>query len=206
MSELVKLESLSWAAAIGKLALGIPLCLLGPFLVAAVVKSIELRAGGGVLPSFPAMWAVATVVLVPLLMWLERRTRGEFYAESVRGETSPLEASSYGEYQLQSTKFLWTAYTEIALLGPRLLWAFIDWAMQRPVANPEVRVAAAQVVVELFNAGQGVPLRQLVQPGRPPEAVNGAIRYLLARDWVGTSKRGDRVWLLTPVRERLART
>src|SRR5688572_28002768 len=99
MSELIKLESLSWAAAIGKLALGIPLCLLGPFLIAAVVKSIQLRAGGGVLPSFPVMWALATIVLVPLLMWLERRTRGEFYSESIRGESSPLEASSYGEYQ-----------------------------------------------------------------------------------------------------------
>jgi hypothetical protein len=205
LNELIASESLGWAGAVGKVAVGVPLCLVGPFFVAAVLKSIEIRAGADFLPGFAATWALATLVIVPLLMRLERRTRGEFLCDAHRGETPPYEASSYGEYQLQSTRFLWTAYTEIALLGPRLLWAFIDWVMQRPAADAGTRAAAAAVVADLFDAGQGVPVRQLVRPDRPPDTVRAAVRYLVDRDWVGTSKRGDRVWLLTPVRERLGR-
>jgi hypothetical protein len=204
LNELVRSESLGGAAAVGKLAIAIPLCLVGPFFITVVAKSIELRSGGRALPGFLATWALVTLVLVPLLMWLERRTRGEFFSEAVSGETSPLEASSYGEYHLQSTKFLWTAYTEVALTGPRLLWEFVDWVMQRPVGNASVRAVAAAVVLELLDAGQGLSIRQLVRADRPADVVKGAVRYLLGRDWIGTSKRGDRVWLLTPVRERLA--
>ena len=203
-NELLTSESLGVAAAFGKLAVGIPLCLFGPLLIAVVAKAIEFKWGGGVMPGFMATWALATIVLVPLLMWLERRTRGEFLSQSVRGETSPLQASSYGEYQLQSTKFLGTAATELALLGPRLLWAFVDWVAQRPGADASIRATATGIVVELLESGQGLPVHQLIRAGRAPEDVRQAIRYLLMRDWIGTSRQGDRVWLLTTVRERLS--
>jgi hypothetical protein len=203
LNELITSESLGWAAAIGKLALGVPLCLLGPLLITVVAKVIEFKWGADVLPGFLLTWFLVTAVLVPLLMWLERRTHGEFFSDAVRGETSPFDASSYGEYQLQSAKVLGTAYTELALLGPRLLWAFIDWIMQRPGADASVRATAAAIVVDLLQAGQGLAIRELIRPDRQKVDVLRAIKYLVSRDWVGTSRQGDRVWLSTPVRERL---
>jgi hypothetical protein len=205
LNELIKSETLGWAAVAGKIALGLPPCLFGPLVVAAVAKIVESKWEANVLPGFLATWLLLTAVLLPLLMALERRTRGEFLSDAVRGETSPLAASSYGEYQLQSARFLGTAYTELALLGPRLLWDVIDWMRRRPASDTDLRATAAAIVVELLDAGQGLVVRQLVRPDRPPADVLRAIQYLLSRDWIGTSKARDRVWLLSPTRDRLSR-
>ena len=194
------------AASVGlKLVIGVPLCLVGPLFVTLILLSIEMKFDGDWLPGFGVTFLLAAAILVPLLVLLERRTRGEFLSDSVRGESTPWTASSYGEYELQSAKLAWIGYIEVALTGPRLVWEVIDSLRGRRPVDPPLRVAAAEVVVELFDSGEGIPLQQLVRPGRPPAAVGHAVNYLVRRDWVGVSSRRDRVWLATPARERLAR-
>jgi hypothetical protein len=204
--ELALSQSLGAAAALGKLAMGVPLSLVPPLIVAGIVKGVRHRGVRLDLPPFWVVFGLACLAVVPLLMWLERRSRGEFYSDAVRGESSSLEASSYGEYTLQSNKMLGTAVLEVALTGPRLLWGFIDWALQRPGAAgaSPIRLTAAELVVELLDAGEGVKVRRLVRPDRPAPDVMRAVDYLLSRDWVGVSRDRDRVWLSTPVRDRLA--
>jgi hypothetical protein len=158
-----------------------------------------------VLPSFAVTFALACLVLVPLLMWLERRTRGEYLTDAVRGETSPLDASSLGEYELQKGKMIWTAYVESALLGPRLLWHVFDRARGTPAGDRTVRTVAAEIVVQLLDAGEGMPVRRLVRPGRTQPEIQWAIGYLRSRNFADLSSRKDRVWLTTPARERLTR-
>src|SRR6185437_13868443 len=109
--------------------------------------------GGGVLPGFGPTFVLVAAVVVPLLLWLERRTRGEFLSKAVQGQANPLAASSYGEFEVERTRFLWTAYLEIALTGPRLVWAFVDWLWGRPLVDPATRLAAAGVAVDLYAAG-----------------------------------------------------
>jgi hypothetical protein len=157
--------------------------------------------GGGLFMTF----VIVSAFLVPLLMWYERRTRGEFLTDSVRGETSPFEASSYGEFEMQRSRMAWYGYVEIALTGPRLLWEVIDQLRGSTPVDQALRVIAAQVADELYEAGEGRSIGTLVREDRSIKVVWNAVHYLIRREWVDISSRKDRVWLASDVRERLAR-
>jgi hypothetical protein len=205
LGELAADEKLGAASVAVKFLLGIPLCLVGPLLVTVILKYVELRGHGDWLPGFGSTFLLAAAVLVPLLLLLEFRTRGGFFSNTLQGESSPFTASSYGEFRLQSAKLAWLGYTEVALTGPRLVLEAVEALRGHKPVNLPLRVAAAEIAVELFDAGGGVALQQLVRPDRPPAIVWGAVSYLARREWVGISSRRDRVWLATPVRERLVR-
>jgi hypothetical protein len=64
---------------------------------------------------------------------------------------------------------------------------------------------AAEVVADLLEAGEGLPVRRLLRPDRQAAQLHCAIQYLVRRDWAGVSRRRDRVWLLTPIVQRLQR-
>ena len=200
-------EATGMAAAWGKVGLGVLLTLIGPLLVATIISGVGARLSSRSDPASPPPFAVTfglcCLVLVPLLLWYERRTRGGFLNDAIQGETSPMQASSYGEYELQKSKMAWIAYTEAALLGPRLLWHVYDWARGTPAVHQPARVAAAEIVVELFDAGGGVPIKRLVRPGRPLAEAHWSVKYLHSREWADVSAARDRVWLTTPTRERL---
>lgn len=85
-------EALGGAAVATKLAVGVPLSLIGPFVIASFLFAIDRRVQADVLPGFGATFLLACAVIVPWLMWLERRSRGEFFMDAVRGETTPLGA------------------------------------------------------------------------------------------------------------------
>src|SRR5688500_5372164 len=152
--ELAVGESLNGAAVALRLALGIPLALIGPFVITVFLVFIELRLRNDIFFGFGGTFCLLTLVLIPLLMWYERRSRGEFLTDAVRGETSPLQASSYGEYELQSAKFSAIGWTEVALTGPRLLWEAIDSLRRRAPAARPIRTLAAELVVDLYDAGE----------------------------------------------------
>jgi len=203
LDELLKAETVSNATLYARLAIGAGLTLIGPMFVALILKSVESKWSAFWFPEFWMTTFLVAIVLVPLLMWLERRSRGEFFADATCGDTSPFDSSSYGEYEIQSTKFAWTAYTEIALTGPRLLWEGIDGLRGKPQGNQATREVAASIVVDLLDADGGVPVRELLREDRPYEALVPGVRYLVQQEIAATSKRGDRVWLSTAWRNRL---
>jgi hypothetical protein len=75
-----------------------------------------------------------------------------------------------------------------------------------PQVHQPVRVLAAEVAVELLDAGGGVQVKRLVRAGRSQAEVQWAIRYLQSRGWADVSRARDRAWLSTPTRDRLLRT
>jgi hypothetical protein len=204
LRELVRARSLDLTGAVVKLAIGLPLCLLGPLFVAVLAEPLVLRWGGGLLPSFGTIFLILAAVLVPLLLWLERRTRGEYFADVMREEARTAADSCDDQFQRRDTGLAWAFFTEIALLGPRLVWTFIDWLRGRPHGDAPTRAAAAQIACELFEHGEGLPLPALVRPDRPRAQVAAAVKHLLACDWVGVSSNRDRVWLSSRVNARLA--
>jgi hypothetical protein len=191
------------AASVGiKLVVGILLCLLPPLVVALLLKRIEWRLRADFLPGFEGTFLVATAILVPLLMRLERRTRGRFNADGLRDgmsvETTRYDASSVEGFRLRSPALEWQVYAEVALTGPVLVRSVIDAVSGKVPADPPLRVVAAQIAIEVYDAGQSVALQELVRLGRPPWVVSQAIHYLLRRGWVCMSVRRDRVLLTTP--------
>lgn len=205
LQELLLDESLGRTAIAGKLAIGLPLCLVGPLFVTMILKAVEIKWAAEVLPGFFYLLALTSLVVVPLLFWLEHRSRGSFLSDAMQGETSPLQATSYGEYALGRERFGWIAWTEIALLGPRLcLEVLRSTAAEKPVGS-HTRTVAAQIVVELLEAGEGLEVRRVLRPDGPVADVRPAIAYLVARDWIGLSRQRDRLWLLSQRRQRLVR-
>ncbi|HMB96431.1 MAG TPA: hypothetical protein VKK61_10360 [Tepidisphaeraceae bacterium] len=203
MQELENVETFSRAATFGKLMVGIPLCLIGPLFVAFILKLVESNWNGNWLPSFTNTSVFAMIAIIPLLMWLERRTRGEFLSDALQGEDSRFD--SYGEYELRSTKFLWAFYTEVALLGPRLLWNAIDTLRGREEIDERLRLIAAQIVLELLDHEHAITTKQLIQPGQPTNDVIHVLNYLRQCDWIDFSRQRDKVWLSSPVRQKLAK-
>ena len=197
-------EAIGMAAAWGKLAAGTVLTLVGPFLVSVIVRGVMYKRRWDVAPPFAATFTLVCLVVVPLLMWYERYTRGRFLEDEFSGGIGYTRPSSYGEYEMQKMRFSYLMYVETALLGPRLLWHVYDWARGTPTVHQPVRVLAAEMTVELLDAGEGLPVKRLVHSDRTPGQVHWALRYLESRDWVGVSKARDRAWLCTPVREKLA--
>ena len=199
--ELAAGEALSTAGVCLKLLIGLPMCLIGPFFLTAIAFGFDIRFGTRALPGFFTVFILLCLIVIPLLMWLERRSRGKFLEDSIAGEGGGY--SSYGEYELRSTAFLWTLYTEIALLGPRLLWSAIDWWQERYAAASPVRTAAAELAVELFDAGEGRQIADLVRPDRPKSVLYPALKYLIWREWADVSAKRDRVWLGTPTKQKI---
>jgi hypothetical protein len=203
LRELVRAESLKLAGSVAKLAIGLPLCLLGPLFVAVLIEPLLMRWGGGLFPSFGTIFLILTAVLLPLLLWLERRTKGEYFADVIREESRTVAGSRDDEFQRRDTGLACAFFTEIALLGPRLVWAFIDRLRGRPRGDRSTRLVAAQVACELVARGEGVPLSALVRPDRPLSQVAAAVEHLLACGWVGRSVQHDRAWLASRVAARL---
>ncbi|HEX5243396.1 MAG TPA: hypothetical protein VFW23_09075 [Tepidisphaeraceae bacterium] len=205
-NELAKDEALGAAMASAKLALGLAMCLIGPAFVTGILCDIEDRWDWRSAPGFGITFLIVAAILVPILMWLERRTRGEFLADAMRGQSNPLTASSYGEFCLEQDTVIFKVYTEIALLGPRLVWNFVDWMRGKPLVDAETRIEAARIVAALYANDAACPIADLIVPEHPKAAVARAIRYLLAKEWIDISARRDRIWLSSRVRQRLAGT
>jgi hypothetical protein len=204
LGELRMDETLGWAAGAVKLGLGVPLCFLPSALFTVLLVGFGRERYGLSASEAIPVFIVSSAVLIPVLIWLERRTRGDFLLDALRGEPPPQQASSYGEYQMQSDRFRWAAYTEIALLGPRLILDVFAGASGRGSLSTAERLVAARIVLALHDAGQGVPVRDLWKIEPPGLTLAQAMRHLRRLDWIGVAAAGDRVWLSSPIRQRLA--
>lgn len=193
LAELSKSEKVGAAKLATKLLIGIPLTLIAPAFVALFACAIMYRHGRH-MPSIVLMFIGVTAVVVPLLMLFERLSNGQFFANRV------------SEYDVPGPWMAWIGYVEFALTGPRLLWEVFD-ALRGGVGpmDQQLRVVAAEIVVEMLDAGEGKTIRALVRADRPRTDVERATNYLVKRDWAGISSRRDRVWLASSARERLGR-
>lgn len=203
LDKLGTVHSITSAGIVLKLLLGIPLTLLGPLIVTAGIRHAYVREQRDSVFNWVGVFFLVSLVMVPLLMWLERRTRGKFLNDPLMGEDIS-RPSSYGEFELRGHRTLWAIYTEFALYGPRLLWSVIDCFRTRTMVDSALLVVAAHVVVDLLDRGEAMNVRELIAPGRPGPMLVPALRFLQECDWVDTSRRRDRVWLRSPIRNRLA--
>jgi hypothetical protein len=200
LRELMSDESMSILLVAGKVALGLPLCLVGPLIVTAV---LEWPRRWQVPGDFGPTFLVISCITLPLLMWLERRTRGEFLWKSLDAvtpghkgwDTRPTPAGAD-----------LAAVVELALFGPRLLWSVIDWFREREPVDPVVRVTAAHIALELYDANNSRTLMELVRPDRPPAEVIRAANYLVRCGWTDLYRNSQRLRLRGFVRSRLTAT
>jgi hypothetical protein len=171
-------QTMAWTM----LILGTIALLAAPALAAGVVASVQAKLGHHVLVQSAAAFAAASLLLIPLLFWLERITRGHFLEHEMSGSTIP--APSAGLVEI----FLW---------GPRMIFAARD--RRRATAPPYILTDAAATIAYLRHfADAGVANHEL--PTIHPAPL---IQYLASRHWIGRTPDGRRLWLLADARRAL---
>lgn len=188
-----------------KLAIAIPASAIGPFAIASLLCAILLGYGSK-WPMDLIFWVTFVLTLL-LIFWRATRHRTDFLGEAIAEVGVRTDevyyASSYGEWEMRRSWLTWGAYLEIFFWGPYLvLEAWEAWKADSATAL-RCRVRAVHIVRELMGHEGGVPLNELHQPGEAAGGFTSAIRYLKRHDWVDTSERGDRVWLLSDARPLL---
>jgi hypothetical protein len=144
----------------------------------------------------PLAFAIAFIVVVPLLFWWERRTQGR-YLEIAANENRGLftgRPSSYGEWELRRHAAGWMFYMELFLTGPRLIMDAAGRFRRWGRLELRDRESAAWVMGELLKYDQGIPVTHLDEQGLASERLRSAVAYLCFHDLADISKDGSRVW------------
>jgi MFS family permease len=167
------------ARAWSMLAGGVAALLAGPVLVAGCVLSLAYRWGAH---QHTIYWTIiaslATLALVPVLFWLERR--------SARIELE------YGSSIADAA----TMTPEVLLWGPRQVMSARERLSETVSATVVTEAIATINYLRHFDYGVGTDELPTIQP-------LPVLRYLLSRGWVEVSEAGDQVRLLTEARQML---
>jgi hypothetical protein len=158
--------------------------LLGPVIAAVTVLAKMQSPLTHELLGSLITFVVSVAVLVPLLFWIERLTRGHWIDEDVEDEATVAPVPVGG-------------VIEVVLWGPRTIVAAMR--RRRQHAHAKVLTEAASLIAYLRHFPEdGVGTDEL--PTLRPEPV---LNYLASRDWVGVSADGRRVWLRSDSRRAL---
>jgi len=196
-----------WFRITAKFSIGIALSFLGPALVASTFHSFLPRAG--ILQSLDWLtpFVLSCFILIPILYYAEWRTSGNFFLDEMRAQGAGTDSSyipaSYGEFRLRQGAAIAALYTEILLLAPRLVFSAMFDLRQRVELTYDELTRGAEIVLELSDATGGVSVANLRRAGESGKSLRRLFQYLRFHDWIGVSKLGDNVWLLTTARKRL---
>jgi hypothetical protein len=200
---------LRWKTA-AMLAAGAALSFLGPLILAGIARYIQFQAGVREPTSWWLWFVLLSGTVIPLLYWLEHRTRGEFFTDAVRdaglGENvgaGGLSTASRSEWEMQTAAATWAAYIEILLFAPRMTMnAFRQRRMRANLGHVDP-VRPAEIIHLLRTTDSGVDPIALAKPGESMEDLWPALLWLSLHNWIGISRRQDRVWLLSDARGAL---
>jgi hypothetical protein len=202
-------ETLWQLGALLKVIVGVPLTLLAPLAFAAIGYTVDSRLHllGR---AFWQWFVLATAIVVPILLWTERRHGARLLTEMARGATLPNPLT--GDWPVASgmTFSTWTAYRhpraftggviEILLTGPRLVLSALDhWRLRRRLGRANTRDAAT-VLAQLARHDRGRPAKSLQRADQTPEQLMHALNYLMMYEWVAAAEGRDHVYLLPDAR------
>lgn len=196
------------------LLLGIPLCLIAPLLLGTLFWFSAGRLGVG--SDWTWFFLGTSAVTIPLLIRLEIRTDGNYLGEAARDFVpdnsidgrimlgAPLPAIGVSlAYAAANPRAATSGFMEIFLTGPRLVVPGFRHLRSSAKFSGIDPARAARAVAKLLLSGSGVPIKSLVEPGEPPEALGRALHWLAFFDWIGLAEKGDRVFLFSESRETL---
>jgi hypothetical protein len=155
-----------------KLFGGFLMLLAGPALLATVLTGIAFRFGIEGFPGWTSLFLITCLILIPWLCWYEWRTRGQFFLDFSRGNTSGapeggmVRTSSRGEWEIQTTTATWAAILEVLLFGPRLIFEGIGQYRARALVGSVDRKRAARLLWQLFVREEGQPVSNNRSSGR----------------------------------------
>ncbi|HEV8606031.1 MAG TPA: hypothetical protein VGQ99_11720 [Tepidisphaeraceae bacterium] len=196
-----------WLRSAAMLAIGLPLSLFGPFVVALFVYGILLRFHLGVWCD--VAFFVLLVIMIPVFYIIEWRTRGDFLVNEMRAQGTTasdiLTTGSRGEWEIRRRAAAVAGLIEIFLFAPRLTLDGVASMRKRIKLSDASMRRAAQIVSALQAQSGAIEGRDLREPAESPLEFYNVLRYLRLHDWIDISADGRRVWLLSAARLRLSK-
>ena len=193
------------------LAFGLPLSLLGPFMLGTIFWFVCLLLWHW----YPWSWffGSAVLVIVPLLYRMVLRG-GDYLMDAVKASGASPDASAglwalshiYDDSMLATVAIAAhpqasaAGFVELFLFGPRqVVSAIRQWRAARLMQNPDLTLAA-NILALLLRANRSLETRQLPAADKM-STLAPVLAYLVFHDWIGLSANADKTWLLTSSRE-----
>lgn len=188
-------DATSMAGSLGRFLKGLGVCFGMGVLVASLITAFLLVAVGNTWIGWFGWFLAYMLILVPLLIWHELRSRKGYLTEAIRS----------ADPNTSSRGFTVGMVTSLLVWGPRaLIDGFRGLRGLRSPTQEAVFDRAAVLVIALSQASGGVPIKELMIP---PEnmLVFGSAVDLLDRHWfIGKSTDGRSMWLDSTIRKKLA--
>lgn len=166
----------------------------------AIVTAILFDEG----PGFRFWLLLYLIVLVPLMIWQERRTRGGFFTLAQADVDLTRDPENVGEFLLNRSKANATALIDGFMWAPRAFLAgFRAIRGIRETGLDLVLPEAADLLTLMLSLDGGVKIKSLAPPGEDPMQLMPTLKWLDTHDYIGISTRGDRVWVSTFAKKRL---
>ena len=185
------------AAAWTMLIIGSIGCLVAPILLASLATAIESMVHSGWRLGWWPCFGLASLAVVPLLFWLDARSRTQWLSNEASDESVTIGQALLAPARTATASGAWGALLEIALPSVRMVLAARERSQTHVAAATLHDAAATLGFLRHFDSGVGVEELPTVKPLR-------VLCYLVSRDWVGVSKDGRRVWLLSESRKAIA--
>lgn len=147
---------------------------------------------------FLAYW----VVLVPILIWQEKRSHNDYLVESLGNVED--DVSGHADHGAIHSRGGLAVVTDAIAWGPKNL---IDGAAglrgKWTARQNKIFKRAAQLVGVLAKYDGGIEVRTLIQRGEDMAIFTAAMDWLERNEWAGKSPNGERVWISSPGRKKL---
>ncbi|HYO09851.1 MAG TPA: hypothetical protein VER17_12845 [Tepidisphaeraceae bacterium] len=185
------------AAAWPMLLVGLLALFIAPILLASLVVSLEHWLS---VPRPLGWWsclALASLALIPLLFWVELRSRTQWVRSEVTGESVTIADALLAPARAEAGSVALGAVAEILLPAPRMILAARE-RLRAPASAATLHDAAAALNFLRQHDDDGVRVADL-----PTVRPLGVLCYLVSREWAGVSPAGDRVWLAPDAKRAL---
>ncbi len=204
-----------WLQASAGIVFGLPLCFVGPF----VLASLFWFSAGQLVGWYPWIWYFwgCAIFIFPLLIRLEIRTGGNFLGEASRDFVTDGSLDALGmvgvpiggslgasaAMSASNPRAATSGFVELFLTGPRFLVPGIRHLRARRSFKEIDQDFAALLVARVLTVSSAVPIKSLMTPGQPPEKLGKTLHWLAFYDWIGVGEKGQKVFLYSESREAL---
>lgn len=202
-----------WASVV----FGIPLTLIGPFLISGAFWVAAFMWTRDIYP-FAPFFIVIVAIMLPLLFRTELATGGRYFDESyyaLRSSFPDMAPLTYSIHSPHGARWLpWVSVLmnlegttamilELFLAGPRLFLSGYRHLRQANALKLVKTFRAADVVATLAKRQIGIAPNDLLSPDEKLEDIVPVLAWLGFYGWLGASENADRVFLYTESRRIL---
>ncbi len=201
--QMIRIQDMnSMAGSLGKLVIGGGVCLGMGIVVASLITLCLYSLFATTLIGWWGWLFLYLLVLVPLLIWHERRSRGDYIADALLlGDSTP---SSRTQHELNRAGLQVAAYAAMLAWGPRALIDGIHALRgQRSMSQHVVFDRAALLVADLSQKDGGILIKQLLHAPEDMQVFGSAVDLLDTHGWIGKSTDGKSLWLSSTFRQKL---